>query len=256
MRFCKRIVAALTILLSTVGLLASLAVGIGVWVVKGPVTAKATHVFERVEGALDLADQALQHARTSLDRAAERLANGNKEQSQLAREPSKKGVAVRFLVRTVQERVAPELGDVHEKLHTVAEAAVAVNSILEDLGNFPPLAVSGLDLERLAEINNRIAEVGPRAWGLSRLLGNPGPQADQDAATQLSRIEQALKTIRGMLAEYEPQLAEVRQRTERLKAMTLPWITPAAVVVSVVCFWIGLSQVSLFCHACSWWRRS
>jgi hypothetical protein len=48
----------------------------------------------------------------------------------------------------------------------------------------------------------------------------------------------------------------VRQKTEELNSRTLPWITPATVLVSLVCFWIALSQVSLLCHARSWERHS
>src|SRR5262245_52091897 len=120
MSVCKRILAGLTLLLSAAGLLLSVAGGVGVWVVKGPVRDKATWVFERVEAALGVADGGLDHVKTSLARAAARLGDVREEQRQLTREPRKADAARRFLARTVQQRVAPELGDAHEKLHTVA----------------------------------------------------------------------------------------------------------------------------------------
>ncbi len=257
MKVCKRILAGITLLLAVAGLLLSLAGGAGVWIVKEPATAKATHVFERIEAALDIADQALDHVKTSLARAAERLESAKQEQKKIAQQPRRNNMMGRLLARTVQQRIAPEFDDAHENLHTVAEAAVVVNSVLEDLGNFPFLSVTGLDIEGLTEINNRLADVGPRAWELSRLLGESGSQADSDAAnTQLSRIERALQSMGGLIAEYEPKLTKVRQRTEALKSRTLPWITPAAVLVSLTCLWIALSQVSLIAHAVSWWRHS
>src|SRR5262249_55591785 len=124
----------------------------------------------------------------------------------------------------------------------------------EDVGNFPFLSATGLDSGQLTELNNRLAAVGPAAWELSRLLGDPEGDAG-DAGTQFSRIDQALKAMQGLLAEYEPQLAQVRQRAEALKSKTLFWITPAAVLISAACFWIALSQVSVLCHAWSWWKR-
>jgi hypothetical protein len=48
---------------------------------------------------------------------------------------------------------------------------------------------------------------------------------------------------------------EVRQRAEGLKSRALLWVTPAAVLISVVCFWTALSQVSLMSHAWSWWKH-
>jgi hypothetical protein len=257
MRVCKQILAGLTLLLGTAGLLLSLAGGVGVWIVKEPVTAKATHVFERIEAALNVADQGLDHVKTSLARAAERLDSTKEEQRRLAQAPRQNNMAQRLLARTVIPRIAPEFGDAHETLHKVAEAAVVVNSVLEDVGNFPFLSVSGLDVGDLTQVNSLLSQVESSAWDLSRLLGEPASDPDSDAVgPQLSRIEQALKTMRGLLAEYEPQLTQVRQRTEQLKSRIFSWITPGAVLVSLVCFWIALSQVSLLVHACSWWRHS
>jgi hypothetical protein len=256
MKVGKRILAGLTLLLGTAGLLLSLAGGVGVWIVKEPVTARATRVFARIEAALDVADKGLDHVKTSLARAAERLDSVKQEQRKLAQGPRRNSALGRLLARTVQQRVAPELGNAHETLHTVAEAAVVVNSVLEDVGNFPFLSAAGLEVGPLTEINSRLADVGPAAWELSRLLGAPGPEPDADAAAQLSRVERSLKRMRGLIAEYEPRVRQVRQRTEEWKSRTLPWITPAAVLVSLVCFWIALSQVSLLFHAWSWWRRA
>jgi hypothetical protein len=253
MNVCKRILAGLAFLLSTAGVLLSLAAAVGVWVVKGPFTDRATHVFERVEAKLDVAARGLDHVKASLARAVERLDAAREEQRKLAREPQGQSALRRMLARTVQQTVAPQIGDAHEKLHTVAEAAVVVNAVLEDVGNFPFLAATGLDLDRLEEMNRRLADVGPAAWELSRLFGEAEP--DSEAGAQLSRVDQALKAMRRLVDEYEPQVAQVRRRTETVKSKFLRWVTPATVIVSVVACWIALSQVSLMAHAWSWWKR-
>jgi hypothetical protein len=257
MSVCKRILAGLTFLVSLAMLVLSLAGGAGVWVVKEPVKAKATHVFERIEGALDIAEQNLGQVKASLARAAERLDSVREERRKLAGNPPKLNSMRRFLAQTVQQRVAPEIGDANEKLHTVAEAAVVVNSVLEDVGNFPILSITGLDLGDLTEMNNRLAGVAPAAWELSRMLGESGSGTDADAdSNRLSGVEQTLKMIQGWIANFEPRLTQVRQRTDELKSRTLHWITPAADLISVVCFWIALSQIGLIYHARSWWRHS
>ena len=255
MKVLNRILAGLTLLLAAVVLLLGLVGGVGVWVVKGPVTARATQVFARVEAALDVADQGLEQVKASLDRAAGRLSEAREEQRKLAQEPQRAGAMRRMVASKVQRMVAPDLGAANEKLHTVAEAAVVVNSVLEDLGNLPLLSASGLDLDRLTEMNRRLADVGPAAWELSRLLGEPSWSPDS-IDNQAFRVEQAVKTIQSRIADYEPQLAQVRQRTEGLKARTLPWITPASVVISLTCFWVALSQISLMAHAITWWKRA
>jgi len=201
-----------------------------------------------------VAEQNLGHVKASLARAAERLDTARQEQRKIAEASKKDSSLGRLLARTVQQTVAPEIGNAHEKLHTVAEAAVVVNSVLEDLGNLPFLETSGMDVTTLTDMNNRLADVGPAAWELSRLLGEPG--SESDAGAQMSRVERALQTMQASVAQYEPQLAQVRQRTADLKSSTLPWITPVAVVVTLACVWIALSQVSLMAHALSWWRQA
>jgi hypothetical protein len=255
MKVCIRLVAGLALILGTAGLLLSVAGGIGVWVVKGPVTVRATETFGRIDAALDVVEQNLGHVKAALARAAERLDTAKEEQRKLAQESKKNSAVGRVLARTIQQKVAPEVGDAHQKLHNVAEAAVVVNSVLEDLGNLPLVSASGLDLGRLEEINRRLADVGPAAWELSRLVGESGPESDA-AGAEMSRVERALQTMQGLVAEYEPRVREVRRRAEELKSETLTWITPVAAIASLVCFWIALSQVSILVHAWSWWKHA
>jgi hypothetical protein len=67
-------------------------------------------------------------------------------------------------------------------------------------------------------------------------------------ARQISKVEQTLVALR-LIADYEPSLAMVRECTETLKSIMLRWITPAAILASLVCAWIATSQVSLMAHA-------
>ncbi|HEY1377560.1 MAG TPA: hypothetical protein VGF55_12240 [Gemmataceae bacterium] len=253
----RRTLGGLAAVLGTVALLLSLAAGVGVWVVKAPVTARAVWVFGRVDTALVVAEQGLDHARASLDRAAERLDAVKAQQRALAQGPRSNGGMGRVLGRTVLQRIAPDIGDAHETLHTVAEAAVVVNSVLEDVGSFPLLSASGLDISDLTEMNSRLADVGPAAWELSRLLGEPAQEPDPTAAgAQLSRIEQSVARMRETVADFQRQVAQVRRRADDVKSRTLGSITPVAIGVSLACAWIALSQVSVLSHARSWLRHS
>src|SRR5262245_27820155 len=186
MNVCKRVLAGLTFLLSVVALLVSLAGGVGVWMVQGTVKAKATKVFDRIEAKLDIADESLDHVQTSLDTAAKRLDKVREERQRT--EPQRGDPLRTFLLQTVQQGLGPEFDNAHEQLHTVAEATVVVNSVLEDVGNFPFLAVAGLDVGDLTEVNNSLTTVESSAWQLSRLLGEPGTNPDA-ASPRVSLIE-------------------------------------------------------------------
>jgi hypothetical protein len=250
MNFCKGIVSALALLLAIVGLLLSLVVGVGVWVVKEPVTDRVTYVYGRVDAGLDLAEKKLDHAQASLTNAAERLESVKEDRRKLAQDPRPDNPIRRVIAGKIQRTVAPMLGVAHEDLHFVAEAAVVVNSVLDDLGSSPLLSVTGLDMDRLREMNSNLAKIGPAAWELSQLLG--GAQPD----TELSQIEQFLTTVREGVVDYQAQVRRVRQQATEVKTRTLYWITPAAILVSCVCLWIALSQICVMSRAWSWLRSS
>jgi hypothetical protein len=254
MRVCKRILGGLTLLLSTAGMLAGLAGGVGIWILKAPVTARATQVSERTEAAFDLADLSLDQVKASLTRASVRLESVKEEQRKTPKDPPRGNTVQRLMARTVQQRISPELGDAHEKFHLVAEAVVVVNSILEDVGDLPLHSISGLDVDRLSAINSRLSQVEASAWELVWLLGEP--EANSDAiGTEFSRIEQVLITLQGLISEFGSRVTEVRQRVEVLKSRTFAWITPATILISESCFWIAVSQISLLARAWSWLRR-
>jgi flagellar hook-length control protein FliK len=107
-----------------------LAETVGVWIVKESMTTRTTRLFERVEAALDIAEQGLDHVQTNLANAVERLEGVKAEQRKLAQEPQRANALRRLMARTVAPRIAPEFGDAHDTLHTVAEAAVVVDIVL------------------------------------------------------------------------------------------------------------------------------
>ena len=93
--------------------------------------------------------------------------------------------------------------------------------------------------------------MAPAAWKLSRLLGEADPEADD----QMSQVEQLLTRLRELVAEYQNQVNQVRHRTTALEAKVFAWITPAAILVSAVSFWIALSQLCILSRAWSWVRQ-
>jgi hypothetical protein len=257
MKTRKRILAGFALILASTMMIASLTVGIGVWFVKEPVTRRATSLFDRIEAALGAADFGLDQAKSSLSRALIRLDEIAAQQRKLMQDPPKIDPGRKFMARTLQKKFASEFGDAQAKLQTVAEAAVVVNSVLEDMGNIPGLSMPGLQGSKLEAIGGQLSEVTSSALELSRLLGESTPSSESDGFNEhLSRVEAALHAMQKLLAEYEPRFAHVRQRTAELRARTLGSIAPSTVVIAIVCFWIALSQVIVLSCTWRWWKRS
>jgi hypothetical protein len=257
MSFFRRLLAGLVFLLALAIFLLVVGAGVGVWIVKGPVTARAHYLAGHVEENLDIADQSLDLAGASLAKASESLDKAKQDQRELAKEARNPSAMERLLLRTVKQRlaVAVDLENANETLHKVAEAAFVVNSVLDDVGSFPLLAESGFNMKGLTDMNERLGHVAPAVWDLSRLLGSSGSGSDPDAAGgQSSQIEQTVGRMQKVIADYHAQVKQVRERVDGLKARTFKWITPAAILISFACFWFALSQISLMAHAISWWR--
>ena len=249
MKLLRRIAAGLACLLSLVGLIVSLAGAIGIWVIKEPVQRKTLELFGRVETKLDIAEKGLDQVQESLTRAAERLQNVNEERRKAAPQGQAGGVG-RFLARTVQQRLAPELGNAQEKLHTVAEAAVVINSVRKTSATFRCWK-RRLDLTRLERNEQPACQWGPAAWELSRLLG----ETSAPRRCRPPRSNARCRTLPALIADYRAQVAQVRQRVDAVKAKVLFWMT-RAILISFVLFWIAVSQVSVLFHARSWWRAA
>jgi hypothetical protein len=246
MTLLGRALAVLVFVVAVVALLLSLTVGVGVWVVKKPATEFATRKFDKAEAALDKADRGLAIANDVLANAARNLEEVRQQQRRTA---PRDNLARRLMAQTVQRAIAPQLGEAQVTLNAIAEGLVVAQSVLEDVSELPQDKLN-VDAERLSRLQGQLSQAAPAAWELSRLLGN----TEQDADAQCSQVEQLLRSLQSMASEYESRLAEVRQETERARAKTLAWITPAAAIISFASFWIALSQISVMAHVRSYWR--
>src|SRR5262245_11901030 len=157
-----RVLILLVVVVAVAALLLSLTVGIGVWVVKGRVTDFATRKFDKAEAALDKADRGLTLVNATLANAAERLEAVRQEQRSI---PRNNNLARRLMARTVQQTIAPQLGEAQGTLSTIAEALVVVNSVLEDTAELPTESV-GLDADQLTRLRGQLSQTTPAVWEL------------------------------------------------------------------------------------------
>jgi hypothetical protein len=71
----------------------------------------------------------------------------------------------------------------------------------------------------------------------------------------MSKVENLLTSLLALVSDYQNQVKQVRQQTTALKAKVFAWITPAAILVSVVSFWIAVSQLCIMSRSWSWIRQ-
>jgi hypothetical protein len=259
MPWIRRGFGLLVVLVAVVFLAAALGGSIGVWFVREPLTARATRVFDRVEAGLDASERGLGLANASLRKAAESVEAVQNGQAQLGRDAGQNRRALRLIASQIDRSLAPQVEDTRRRLLSVAEAAVAVESVLGDLNEFPSVSVSGPGAERVQQTQAKLTELAALAQQLSGMVKDRGAAegtASARVGTSVVNIAEVLQAIQALAAEIEERVASARQEVARLQSRTLTAIERGTVVVSLVLLWIALAQVSLLAHAWSWVKRT
>ena len=76
----------------------------------------------------------------------------------------------------------------------------------------------------------------------------------QEVAAATGEADLFLLKCQAAVDAWEFDLDETRDDLSQSNAKILGWVTCAAIAVSVLCFWMGAGQISLFAHALRWCR--
>lgn len=253
----RRVVAVLVTVVSVAVLLAALAGGVGVWVIKGRLTAETTRLLDRADAALDVAGRALGDADTSLTRAADSVQKMKEGHSQLVGGAAQdRRPALNLIALSLNDGLMPQVRDARGRLQAAAEVAVALQSLLGGIDQLPLVSVSRPEADRIREANDDLTQVAGSAEALRGLLtGGAGGPAPAAVGSRVDNIQRLLKEVRSRIEEYERKVTDARQEVGVVRARALAWIGPGTLIVSLVLFWIALSQVSVLAHVRSWlWR--
>jgi hypothetical protein len=248
--------AILVILVSVAVLLAALAGGIGVWVVKKPFTAGATRYFERANEMLGVAEQALSRVNSILAKAVESVKAIKDRHAKLSGENPEKRAAMDLLARRINREVAPRVEEARGRLEAITEIAAALQSVTSDLKDSPLGLIRPPDPDDLKRVSSQLSKVGTTSQELRDMLRDPknGEGPAGGVRSKMIDVEKLLESIQELTAEYQAKVTKLRDKLDNLHSEMEAWITPAALIVSAVLFWIAISQISLLIHACSWLR--
>src|SRR5262249_46168069 len=145
------------------------------WVYQKPLTERTTTVFGRVERPLDVAIRSLRQVNTSLDRARANLKTIQETHGPAAPPPTETNFFRRMAVPAAAKELSPQIGNVRQTLNTVAEAAVVLNSVLDDVNDLPGGSLPSLDQKKLVEIRDRLSGIDSSAQELDAMLSDGPP---------------------------------------------------------------------------------
>jgi hypothetical protein len=254
----RRALALVSVLLSLVFFVACAAGIAGAWVVKKPLTERATRLFTRTEAILNETAENLQGARNVLKQAQQSLGTVQANSLKLGDDPKQNSPIVQSIVQQVASNLAPKVGDVRQTLGSVTEAAVVANTVLDNLNEIPLVSVSHLDTDQLQATSDQLTTLAAKAQQLSALLPEKNAKDASAAAVNgpAASMEDILRTLQSVADEYEPRVVELKDRVGEVRSHLVRWIDWGTIGLTLVLGWLALSQVSMLCHGWGWLRSS
>jgi hypothetical protein len=255
MRLLCRALGAIVLLLSTVGIVCCVAGIIGVWRAVPEVVQKARMIDDRLAVGLERASTANKSVRHALEKARAAVQQVSKESADLDPEPKKNRHTVGLLRKSVQHKVGPNVNELGERLATFSTAAVAVAAILEGFQEVPLGPAGHFDSARLERATDQVSQVSAALQKLQATLGEGDKAASQqEVAAAANDLDLVLQKCQATVDDWQSDLDTAREKLTYLEANGPRWLTLTAITVTVLCAWVGLSQLSLLARAWKWFR--
>jgi hypothetical protein len=124
--------------------------------------------------------------------------------------------------------------------------------VLQSFQEAPPDRVAPDKLERAADQAERASSALQR---LQAVLGDGDRAAtEKDVAAASSEVDLVLQKCQATVDDWQSDLDAANQKLPRLTGDLLGWLTPGAILVTALCAWVAVSQISLSVHAWGWLR--
>jgi hypothetical protein len=255
MSLLRRIVAVMVLLLSAAGALCCLAGGVGVWVFRQAASEKVNTIAARLDVGLQRASVANQNVRRALEKASADVGRASKESADLSGDKAKSRRAAGVLRRSLRQDVLPGVNDLGGRLATCSDAAVAVSSLLGSFQEPTPGQAGRIHPDKLDRLAGQASQVSAAMQRLQAAVGDGDKGATETEVVDASiEVAAVLQRCQQTVDDWQADLDAAREDLPRVKAEALGWLTLGAVAVSLLCAWVGVSQVSLFAHAWGWCR--
>jgi hypothetical protein len=259
MTFLKRIVGLLVFLLSIV-FFGVCAYGIvEAWLLKPKLTQSTGHALSHVDEVLSVTANGIREVQSALAQANANLQDVKSTSSKSEGDDASRRLALKMAAWKISNDFGSQISSIRANLSGVSQAAVVLDTLVQDFDKAPLTPIPKVDVERLQTSSEQLAEVGKSAQELAQLLSNPSdtgtPLKPADVASRTTPIEKALKDVQAVAADFEVKVADSKTRVAWVQSSAPNWINWGTLAVTGVLLWIAISQVSLMCHSWGWMKR-
>jgi hypothetical protein len=251
----RRSVGVTVLFLSAVGIVACPAGIVGIWMVRQTAAEKVNTISARLDVGLQRASVANQNVKHALEKASADVGRVRHESADLGGGDEKPRHATRALQRFLRQEAGPRMNNLGGRLATCSETAVAVSSLLHSFQELPLAQTGRITPDKLEGLTGQVAQLSAALQRLQTVLGDGDMAADEKEVAAASReVELVLQKCQATVDDWQSDLDAVGEQLPHIKGKALAWLRLVAIGVSVLCVWVGVSQISLFAHARKWCR--
>ncbi|MGH7174324.1 MAG: hypothetical protein ACRELG_29000 [Gemmataceae bacterium] len=255
MRFLRRIMGAMVLLLSAAGIVCCLAGIVAIRMFHQSASEKVNKITARLDDGLQRASVASQNVQRALEQARASVDKVSKESAALGGSEAKNHRATSAVRKVIRQQVGPNINDLGVRLATLSDAATAVSSLLQSFQELSPGQTGRIQPDKLEGWTDQAAQLSTTLRRLEVVAGDGNKESSGREVAAASRaVGLALQRCQAKVDHWHPQLESARQELQHARTEILRWLTPAMIAVTFMFAWAAVGQVCLFGHALHWLR--
>ncbi len=253
----RKFSAGLLIGLGALVFLASLIGMVLVWVYNEPLSLEADTRLEEVQTQLSQIQTDLRSAKAEVERALRIIQSAEDALASLTQQTADAEELLNQVNQTLDDDLIPTLENTRTRITEVRTVLEDLRETLNGLNSLPfvNFEVPGDELLNgiLAEVDSldsEIADVQDLAQRASVFIADTSYLLGGDFQETKQNLETLLEVLKG----YDDKLTNWQHEVQMLRTSLPGWIDNASIVITLVLFWLGFSQLGLILHGLSIWQ--
>ena len=256
----KRPLGLLAMIASVLAIVLSLLAIVGIWTGRGAVFERLDAVIVGSDGKLEQVEARAMQLSVRLEDARVRVDSLRSQAETLAEQNQISRRIVEGLLSNLDEEIVANLRDARDNYIAIRERLATISARMEQLrGVFPGLPVLPLPIEELQAVDGRFQEIDATIAEIrSQLIDteSPGTSIFTRIAEGSRRVVDGIEEVASVVTSALDALTNARDTVRVQQGMIHDWVTQLSLILSGVCVYIALLNVSLFAHGRSWFRNA
>jgi len=255
MKSLRRFGGAMALVFSTAGIVACVLGLIGIWMFRHHASERVRRISTGIDVGLQRASAASQNVQRAVAKARADVAEVRDGSADLGNDREKSSRVPRAVRALIQQRVGPDIEDLGGRLATLADAAVAVSSVLQSFQELPAAGNARIPPDQLNSWKDEVQQLSATFRRLEGVVCDEDKETSGREVAATSDVDLALQRWQAKVDNWQSDVDVAREQVQHIQAEINRWLTPAAITVTLVLVWVAMGQFSLFAHAVEWRRK-